>query len=167
MSTRPLAFVAALSALCALPHAQGAELSGDCKPVAAAMEKSVQADHATTTTRGADTMQGITVGGAIYVQARGAWHKSPMTVQDNLAMSRENLKDAKEYSCKALPDSVVDGIPAANYATHTVNGDTVVDSRIAIAKATGLAVSVENRLSGDANAVMVTHYRYGNVKAPI
>ena len=167
MSARPAALAAVLPALFALTIAHGAELSGDCKPVAAAMEKSVQADHATTTTRGADTMQGITVGGAIYVQSKGAWHKSPMTVQDNLAMSRDNLKAAQEYSCKALPDSVVDGTAVANFTTHTVNSGTVVDSRIAIAKATGLAVSVENRLSGDANAVMVTHYRYGNVKAPL
>ncbi len=166
MHVRPTVALASL-ALCALTAARAAELSTDCKPVFAAMEKSLQADHTTTTTHGADVMRGVTVDGTLYLQIGGAWRKSPISVQDNLAMSRQNLKDAKEYTCKALPDSVVDGTPVANYATHTVSDDAVIDSHVAIAKGSGLAVSVENRHTGHAGADMVTKYGYGNVKAPM
>ncbi len=154
-------------ALCALTAARGAELSAGCKPVFAAMEKSLQVNHTTTTTHGADVMRGVTVDGALYLQIGGAWRKSPISVQDNLAMSRENLKDAKEYTCTALPDSVVDGTPVANYATHTVNADAVIDTRLSISKASGLAVSVENRRAGETGGGLVTKYGYGNIKAPI
>ena len=157
--------IAALAAGAAAAH--GAELTAECRPLMAAMEKSIQTDHTTTTTHGAQVMKGVTVGGAIYVQSHGAWVKSPITVQDNLAMSRENLKDATEFSCKLLPDSVIDGTPVTNYATHNSSPDTVMDSRIAIAKGTGLAVRVENRPADDPGGTMVTTYSYGNVKAPI
>lgn len=166
MHVRPT-FALAVLALCTLPAARGAELSANCKPVFAAMEKSILANHETTTTRGAEILHGVTVDGAVYLQVRGAWRKSPISAQDNIAMSRENLKDANEYSCKALPDSVVDGTPVANYAAHTVNDGAVIDTRVAVAKGSGLAVSVENRLSGDTAGAVVTKYSYGNVKAPI
>ncbi|MCK9686643.1 hypothetical protein [Scleromatobacter humisilvae] len=160
-----LALAAAVLATSTTPRA--AELSGDCKPVFAALEKSIQANHTTTTNRGTDVLHGVTVDGAVYIQVRGAWRKSEISARDNIAMSRENLKDASEFSCKALPDSVVDGTPAANYATHTVNDDVVIDTRIAIAKGTGLALSVVTRLPGGGGGDVVTRYAYGNVKAPI
>ncbi len=160
-----LAFAAAVLAASTAAHA--AELSGDCKPVLAALEKSIQANHTTITTHGADVLHGVTVDGAVYLQINGAWRKSGITAKDNIDMSRSNLKDAKEYSCKALPDSVVDGTPAANYTTHTVNDDVVIDTRIAIARSTGLAISVVTRRPGDPAGDVVTHYAYGSVKAPI
>ena len=154
----------------ASPEGRAVELSSACRPVFVAMEKTVQSNHAitTTSTHGGDATRGVTVDGTAWLQVRGAWRKSPLTVQAMIDMSRENLKDAKEYSCKSLPDSVVDGTPVSNYATHDVSGDDdVIDSRVAIAKATGLAVSVENRIGGDASATTTTHYTYGNVKAPM
>jgi len=145
-----------------------AELGADCKPPFSAMEKSLQADHTTVTTHGGDTMRGVTLGGQTWLQVHGAWRKSPVTPQQNIAMTRENLKDAKQFSCKALPDAVVDGTPVAVYATHTVSGDDdVMDSRVAVARSTGLVVSVENRQGGEATASLVTRYAYGNVKAPM
>jgi hypothetical protein len=107
------------------------------------------------------------VAGATSIEVRGAWRKAPVTVQQQLDMSRENLKDAKSFTCKALPDSVVDGVPVANYATRTVTEDDTVDTRVSISRATGLAVSVENIIGGDAGASLVTHYGYSGVKAPI
>ena len=156
-------------ALCGLAATRAAELSAECKPVFAAVEKSLQIDHTTVSTRGADTLHGVTVGGAMWLQVGGgSWRKSSMTVQDNLAQSRENLKNAKEYTCKSAPDSVVDGIPVTNWATRTVNDDTTIETRIAIAKGSGLVVSVENRRSGEGSTSnVVSKYGYGNVKAPI
>ena len=37
------------------------------------------------TTGGAETVKGVTVGGALYVQARGVWKKRPMTAQAAIA----------------------------------------------------------------------------------
>ena len=149
---------------CAPCHA--APLSGDCKPVFDAMEKTLLSNHTTTTTRGNETMRGVTVGGTAYLQINGAWRKSPLTPQDNIAQSRANLKDAKEYSCKALPDGAVDGIPVANFATRTVGSEgDVIDSRIAISRSTGLAVSVENHVGSKVG--YMTRYGYTDVKAPL
>ena len=146
--------------------AGAAGLSADCKPVFDAMEKTLLSNHTTVTTRGSETLRGVTVDGTMYLQVNGAWRKSPFTPQDNITQSRGNLKDAKEYSCKALPDAVVDGIPVANFATHTVGSeDDVIDSRIAISKPTGLAVSVENRRGPTVN--YMTRYGYTNIKAPL
>ena len=167
MPVRFTAFALAACALAALTSARAAELSADCKPVLAAMERSIQANHTTTTTRGAEILHGVTVDGAVYLQVNGAWRKSGISAKDNIDMSRSNLKDAQEYSCKALSDSVVDGTPAANYSTHTVNDDAVIDTRIAIAKGTGLAISVVTRRPGDPAGDVVTRYAYGSVKAPI
>ncbi|MEO8976878.1 MAG: hypothetical protein ABI552_14115 [Casimicrobiaceae bacterium] len=161
--------MAALSSLLLCAPAFGAELSGACKPVLASMEKTISSDHATTTTRGTETVKGVTVGGAMYFQSSGKWRKSPMTAQAAIAQSRENLKDATEYSCKPLPDSVIDGVAVANFATHTVNDVSTNDGTVAIDKRSGLAVRVENNLkTGAASAPhYVTQYSYGNIKAPM
>jgi hypothetical protein len=142
----------------------GAQLSGACQPVFAAMEKTMQVDHATTTTRAGQSIHGITVGGVNYLQLQGVWKKSPITVQDNIDRSRENLKNAKEHSCKPLPDSTVSGVAVTNYATHTV-GDAVIDNTISIDKRTGLAVMVTTDIKDGSH--MVTQYTYGGIKAPI
>lgn len=148
--------------------ASAAELSADCKPAVAAMEKSLVADHTIVATRGADTMRGVTVGGQSWIQVQGAWRKSPVSPKESAEMAHENLKGAKQFSCKALPDTVIEGTPVVVYATHTVSGDDdVMDSRVAISKATGLVVSVESRAGGETGFGMVTHYGYGNVKAPM
>jgi hypothetical protein len=110
----------------------------------------------------------VTVQGTTWLQIDGGWRKSPMTVEANIAMSRANLKEARSYTCKALPDAVVDGKPVATWATHTVVEDGSADSRIAIAKASGLVVSVENwHAAPTGPADIVTHYDYVDVKPPI
>lgn len=146
----------------------GAELSSACKPVLASIEKTLATDHVTSSTQASSTVQGITVGGVLYVQVRGAWRKSPATAQGIIAQSRENLKDAREFACRPLPDSIVDGVPALNIATHTVSEDgDNEDGTVAIDKRNGLTVRVESHLNGGPDARHVTHYTYGNVKAPL
>jgi hypothetical protein len=145
--------------------AVGAQLSGACQPVFAAMEKTMRADHATSTTRAGESLHGITVGGVNYLQMQGVWKKSPMSVQDNIDRSHENLKNATEYSCKPLPDSTVNGVAVANYATHTVGG-AVIDNTISIDRRTGLAVTVTTDIK-DSGSHVVTQYSYSGIKAPI
>ncbi|MEO8848823.1 MAG: hypothetical protein ABI440_09385 [Casimicrobiaceae bacterium] len=164
-----LRIAAALSALFLCAPTFGADLSVACKPVLASMEKTIAIDHATTTTAGTETVKGVTVGGSMYFQSRGTWRKSPMTAQAAIAQSRENLKNAKEYSCTPLPDSVVDGVAVANFATHMVSDDATNDGAVAIDTRSGLAIRVENNLkTGAANAPhYVTQYTYGGIKAPM
>jgi hypothetical protein len=167
MTRSRLALAAVVLVAGLIAQARAAELAGDCKPVFAAMEKTLRANHTTTSVHGAETIRGVTVDGVAWVQIKGAWRKSPIGVQQNIDMTRENLKDAKAFTCKPLPDAVVDGTPVANYATHTVTDDGTQDTRIAIAKSTGLAVSVENRNPGEPGSDLVTRYGYSGVKAPM
>jgi len=145
----------------------GAELSPACKPIMDAMEKTLLSDHTTTTTRAEGSVNGITAGGTMYIQVKGAWRKSAMSAKDALANSRENLKAAKEFTCTPLADSVIDGTPVANYATHEVNEDGGNDGKVSIAKSSGMVLQVENDLKGGAGTHYVTHYGFGSVKAPM
>ncbi|MFL6680643.1 MAG: hypothetical protein ACJ8IK_20055 [Burkholderiaceae bacterium] len=155
-------------ASCVAGASGAAELSPECRAIVVALEKSLHTDHSTISTHGKDTVHGVTVQGTTWLQTNDGWRKSPMTVEANIAMSRANLADARSYQCKALPDSVVDGKPVANWSTHTVVADGSADSRIAIAKGSGLVVSVENWHAAPAGpADIVTHYDYANVKRPI
>jgi hypothetical protein len=164
----PRAVLVLAAASCLAAASGAAQLSPQCQAIVIALEKSLHTDHTTTATHGKDTVHGVTVQGTTWLQVDGGWRKSPMTVEANIAMSRANLKDARSYTCKALPDSVVDGKPVANWSTHTVVEDGSADSRVAIAKGTGLVVSVENWHAASAGpADIVTRYEYANVKPPI
>ncbi len=149
------------------PAAFGAALSPACKPIMEAMEKTLLADHTTTTTRAGSDVNGITVGGTMYIQIKGAWRKSPMSAQDALANSRENLQAAKEFNCSPLADSVIDGTPVANYATHEVSEDGGNDGKVSISRSSGLVIRVENDLKGGPESHYVTRYGFGSVKAPM
>jgi hypothetical protein len=164
MPIKPLLF-AALAVVSAT--AAAAELAGDCKPVWAAMEKTMRADHTASTVRDGTTIQGVTAGGVNYVQIRGAWRKSPMSVQDVLAQQQENLKDAREYRCQRIGNSTVGGAPVTLYKTQTVNDSSTGESTIAISRSDGLAVQVDATIKGDVNMHFVTHYGYGHAKPPM
>jgi hypothetical protein len=144
-----------------------AELSAACQPLVAAMEKSLLADHNTATIRAGKISHGVTIGGVNYIEVSGAWHKSPMSPKDLIAQSRENLKDAKGFTCSTLPDSIVNGVPVSNYAARTVTEDDTTDNKISISKAMGRLVQVENDSKNDENAHYITQYTYDGVKAPM
>jgi hypothetical protein len=156
----PIAFAVATGAA-------AAELSADCKVVSAAMLKTLGTDHTTTIVRNGVTSHGVTAGGVNYVEIKGAWRKSPMSVAAMVAQERENIRDAKEYRCQRAGDATVDGVPVTLYKTHTVNDVSTDDGTIAIARGTGLAVQVEGDMKGDANFKFVAHYGYANVTPPM
>ena len=93
---------------------------------------------------------------------------SPLSPQDNQKRSDENLRNAKTYTCQALPDSMIDGVTAANYRTHSEGDDAVVDSTVSIAKNTGLALRVENDvdIGGGNKTHYITRYSYTGIQAP-
>jgi hypothetical protein len=139
-----------------------------CAPILSAMAKTLQVDHATLTQSNGQTMHGITADGVNYIQIDNAWKVSQLTVKENQARSDENLRNAKSYTCQSMPDSSVDGVAVANYRTRTESDGTVVESKISISKASGLAILVENDLDsgGSIKSHYVTHYSYTGVHAP-
>lgn len=145
-----------------------AELPAACKPLMAAMEKSVRADHSTTTQTGKEIVTGITAGGANYIQMGGKWRKSPMTAAQNIQRSQENLRNAKVYTCQPAGELMVDGTPGTKYLAHTESDFGTVDSVIVVGKGNSLVLQVENitKFDGRANHY-VTKYTYGSIKAPM
>jgi hypothetical protein len=143
-----------------------AERIAACRPVLKAMARTLVADHASVTQSDGRTLNGITAGGINYLQIDGAWKASPLSPKDNQERSDENLRNAKLYVCQPLPDSTIDGVAVANYHTRTEAEDEVVESNIAISKASGLAIQVENNLAGEKKSHYITHYSYTNIHAP-
>jgi hypothetical protein len=148
--------------------AVAAEPGPACAPILKAMAKTLVADHASLTQSNGHSMNGITAGGVNYLQIENAWKASPLTPKDNQSRSDENLRNAKTYVCQSLPDSIVDGVPVANYRTRTETEDAIVESKIAISKVSGLAIQVDNDLTADGiiKSHYSTHYSYTGVHAP-
>jgi hypothetical protein len=124
------------------------------------------ADHATLTHSDGRTLNGITAGGVNYLLIDGTWKTSSFSPKDNQAQSDENLKNAKSYVCQTLPDGNVDGVAVANYHTRTETDDEVVESKVAISKASGMAILVENSLAGENKSHYITHYTYIGIHVP-
>jgi hypothetical protein len=148
--------------------ATAAELGPGCAPVMSAMAKTLQVDHATLTQMDGRNLKGITAGGVNYLQVDNEWKVSPISPRDNLARSDENLHNAKSYVCQRLPDSTIDGVAVINYRTRTETEDSVVESTIAISKASGLAIEVTNALGsgGESKSHYSTRYTYTGIQAP-
>jgi hypothetical protein len=148
--------------------AVAAEPGPICTPVLKAMAKTLQADHASLTQSNGQSLRGITADGVNYLQIENVWKVSPLSPKDNQSRSDENLRNAKTYVCESLADSVVDGVPVANYRTRTESEDAVVESKVAISKASGLAIEVDNDLiSGQrTKSHYSTRYSYMNIHAP-
>jgi hypothetical protein len=139
-----------------------------CAPILSAMAKTLQVDHATVTQSNGQTTHGMTAGGVNYLQIDNAWKVGPFSAKDNQIRSDENLRNAQSYTCQSMPDTKVDGVAVANYRTRTESDGTVVESKISISKASGLAIQVENDLaSGDSiKSHYVTHYSYTEILSP-
>ena len=145
-----------------------------CKVVLDANSKTLDTpNHAYMDGIGAEaktrTGEMITVNGERYVQVKGTWRKSPMTVAATKAQEEENIKDAKVLSCKRVGDDTVNGEAATVYTEHTENEDTKSDGKIWISKSRGLILKEEIDLNsgGEGKQHVAMRYEYGNVKAPI
>jgi hypothetical protein len=148
--------------------ALAAEPGPTCAPVLKAMARTLVADHSAVTQAGDHSGTGITASGVNYMQIGGKWMVSPLSPQDNQKRSDENLRNAKVYTCQALPDSTVDGVAVANYRMRTESDDAVVDSTLSIIKSTGLALQVENTVDagGGTKNHYSTRYSYTGIHAP-
>jgi hypothetical protein len=152
----------------AIATATAAEPAPNCAPILSAMAKTLQVDHATLSQSNGHTTNGITAGGINYLQIDNVWRVSSLSPRDNQARSDQNLRNAKSYVCQSLPDSSIDGVAVANYRTRTETEGSVVESRIAISKVSGLAVEVDNDLDsgGGSKSHYSTRYSYTGIHAP-
>jgi hypothetical protein len=163
-----------LLALLALPCSAAAQspLPLECQPMLTAGEKQFSVpSHAlmTTTGMGPAPMQSevISIDGATYVKVHDRWIKSPLTSEQLVKQSKDQITSARSHSCKQMPDDVVGGVAASVYSSHTESGPGATDTQVWVAKSTGLPLKseVDMNLSGRKSHVSV-RYEYGNVQAP-
>jgi len=163
----PIHVTVALVALALTGSAGAVEVGADCKRVVDSTEMTLLSDHSTLVVDGTDSTRSVTMGGQAWVQEGKHWRKSLLTPQQFVRGFRDDVKAAREFTCKALQDSVIDGMPVTMIATHVVsgNGDSV-DSRVAIVKSSGLLLSVVNIPDAKGTVGREKHYAYDNIRAP-
>jgi hypothetical protein len=163
--------IACLAATLPSAAAGAAALSPACKAVSTAMLKVVTTPHHAVSTRSGrpDVAELITIGDTNYLKYRGVWKKSPLSPADYSRQEEENIRNAKVYTCRQLPDESVDGTPAAVYSAHSETPDVgTADAKIWIAKSTGLPLRSDSDLNtGDEVQHTSTRYDYANIRAPV
>lgn len=174
--TWALALGASLSSLSWSALADAAPATAECKAVFAASEKLLTTPHHDYQTQVGPLTQGkprqselIFDGNAFYVLVTGRWKKSPMTVQGRREQEEENRKDAKNESCHYLGDEAVGGQGAAVYTAHAESDVGTSDTKMWIAKGSGLLLKQEESVGGG-DSSQAEHfsirYDYADVHAP-
>jgi hypothetical protein len=141
-----------------------------CKPVIDAMLKVVTTPHHVVSIDAKSARSEVIVAdNTTYVLIAGAWRKSPMTPQDQLAQEQENIKDAKVYTCTMVGAENVNGIAAVAYRVHSETPDVGnADGTVWIAPSLGLPVKTEEDLTlpGAKKHISIT-WDYTNINAPV
>ena len=175
-SIAALRTVLALS-FAAAPLGAGAQtVSAACKPVIDANTKEISTPHHLYQTeaspdKGAKprTSEIIATATTSYVLYKGTWTRINVTPKANLAQMQENLRNAKVYECRKLPDASVDGVQAMVYLAHAENDMAKNDATIWVAKSTGLIIREDLDMygdEGDGKRHMTLRYDYSNVQPP-
>lgn len=166
--------LALLISLAAGPPARAANVDPACKPGLDAMMKQIAtpthlyATEASAQGRKPEIHESIYSGGAIYIQLKGQWKRSPMSTQDMRKQEEENVRNAKSMTCRYLRDETVDGEAAAVYRTEVVNEDTKSTATLWVSKRTGLPLRSDDDIGagGGGRMHMVIRYDYANVRPP-
>ena len=168
-------FVTAISlattVLCAA-SAEAQTLSPECQAMmdAGAKQFSVPS-HAFMSSTGISSAltqsEMINVNGVTYAMVNGTWMKSPVSVEQLIQQGQAQVASAKSHTCQLMPDETVDGVAATVYTSHTETATGVTDSRVWIAKATGLPLKSEIDMTmGARKSHTSVRYEYNNVTAP-
>jgi hypothetical protein len=110
------------------------------------------------------TTEAITTPTGRFIQVNGKWMRNPMSAQDELARTKQNIQNATAYSCHKVRSETVTGVATTLYSAHEVTEAGASDSQVWIANGTGLLVREELHLSG--GGTVSTRIDYANVKAP-
>jgi hypothetical protein len=146
-----------------------------CRPLLDAERKTITTPHHVRTTETSAragqkerTTEGITTSGAIYVQYDGKWRRSPATPKQMLARMDTNLTTATTYSCTRVSDEPEAGTAATVYTAHTENEGVKADTRVWVAKGSGLVLRTEQDMDtgGGDKVHRSIRYDYTNVQAP-
>lgn len=113
--------------------------------------------------------ESIFAGGTIYIQMRGKWMRSPMSLEEMRRQREENIRDAKSMSCRYLRDEAVDGEAAAVYSSQSETEDAKSSSTLWVSKRTGLPL--KNEIDIDTGGTQgkehsSVRYDYSNVRPP-
>jgi hypothetical protein len=148
-------------------------LDPTCKIVIDAMAKQhVTPTHiyATESERGGKprTNEMIYSGDAIYIQVKGRWKRSPLSVQGMKKQQEENLRNAQRMTCRYLRDEAAGGEAAAVYQSSATTPAGKSSSTLWVSKRTGLPLRSETDIdTGDKDVMhMAMRYEYNNVQPP-
>jgi hypothetical protein len=151
-------------------------VSAACKPLIDANTKEISSRHhayqtETDPSNGAKAMTSETIytGTQSFLLYKGKWMKSGMTPQDNIAQMQENLRNAKVYECRKLPDASVDGVATTVYSAHSENDMAKTDTQLWVDKSTGLILREETDIyadEGGGKRHISMKFDYANVQSP-
>jgi hypothetical protein len=149
-------------------------MDATCKPVLDAMAKRIATpSHVYATEAGArggkpEIKESIYAGGAIYIQHKGKWVRSPISIQEMRKQEVENVRDAKAMTCRYLRDETVNGEAAAVYHSQAETAGAKSDATLWVSKRTGLPLRSENNIdTGDGDKMhMAIRYDYTDVRPP-
>jgi hypothetical protein len=149
-----------------------AQLSSECQAVSSAMLRVTTTPHHAvgTSSKLREATESIMVGDTNYFKYHGVWKRSRLSPKDNLEQEQDNIKSAKVYTCRRLPDEVLDGASVAVYAAHSETPDVgKTDAKVWLSKTTGLPVRTESDIDAGAGTGqhLSVRYDYANIKAPI
>jgi hypothetical protein len=110
----------------------------------------------------------IYFGDAIYIQEKGQWVRSPLSVQGMRKQQEENLRNAQGMTCRYVRDEAVSGETAAIYQSSATTPAGKSNSTLWVSKRTGLPLRSETDIDpGTQDAVHITmRYDYANVHPP-
>lgn len=160
----------------AVRPARAAAVDPACKPVLDSMAKQYSTPvHLYTTEvaafRGGKprSSEAIFAGGTIYVQVRGKWTRSPMSLEEMRRQREENIRNAKSMSCRYLRDEAVNGEAAAVYSSQSETEEAKSSSTLWVSKRTGLPL--KNEIDIDTGGKEgkqhdSVRYDYSNVRPP-
>jgi hypothetical protein len=143
------------------------DTSPTCKTVLDAVAK-VQSTphHIYQTAAGQPVRESIFADGVLYIQVKGKWQKSPMTMKEMQEQEAENIKNAKAYTCCYVKDETVGSEAAALYNFHQViDENTKSDGQMWISKRRGLILKEEDDPDSGEKRHLSIRYDYDNVHA--
>lgn len=165
-----------LTPLAAVRPARAAAVDPACKPMLDSMAKQYSTPVHIYMTQVAAfrgdkprSTESIFAGGTIYVQVRGKWVRSPMSLEQMRRQREENIRNAKSMSCRYLRDEAVDGEAAAVYSSQSETEDTKSSSTLWVSKRTGLPLKIEIDIDTggtQGKEHSSVRYDYSNVRPP-
>jgi len=120
-----------------------------------------------TSSRGKRSSEQISTQGSIYVTVGGKWRKSPMNVQQLQKQEDENIRNARNASCRYLRDESVGGQPAEVYSTHSETTGAISDTVVWLAKGSRRVLREEEDMNAGGDKMHWSiRVDYTNVAAP-